>query len=127
VNARGRIVAVCLVGAAGGLLIALTASALTTCVVGLCVAGFFLYGVFGPIWAIAVDLAPPNARGVFTGSVNGCGQVGSFTSQITIGFLANSMKSFSGAIVFMMSALLIGAVLITLLRTLPPGTSELAI
>jgi len=107
-QARSRVVAVCLFGAAVGLVFALTAQEIGMCVSGLCVAGFFLYGVFGPFWAIAIDLAPTNARGVFTGTVNCCGQIGAFSSQIIIGLLANSMKSFTGAILFMVGALCVG-------------------
>ena len=113
---RPLLVATCYVGAGLGLLIALTAHETNLCVAGLCLGGFFLYGVFGPFWAVAIDLAPPKARGVFTGSVNCCGQIGAFSSQIIIGLLANQMKSFTGAILFMVAALAAGAVVMTALQ-----------
>jgi len=115
-NRRSVLVAGCYIGAAAGLLFALSAHETTACVAGLCISGLFLYGGFGPFWAIAIDLAPPSARGVFTGSVNCCGQIGAFSSQIIIGFLANSMKSFTGAILFMTSALVLSAVVMIQLQ-----------
>jgi sugar phosphate permease len=85
-----------------------------------------LYGVFGPFWAIAIDLAPPTARGVFTGSVNCCGQIGAFSSQIIIGLLANQMKSFTGAILFMIAALTLGAVVMSVLQRLQQSSQAKA-
>ena len=122
---RPMLVAACLVGTSAGLMVALTADQTATCIVGLCIAGFFLYGVFGPFWAIAIDLAPPSARGVFTGSVNCCGQIGAFCSQIIIGILANQMKSFTGAILFMVAALMLGALVMgTLEQAQHPATES---
>jgi len=115
---RAYLVAACYLGTACGLLIALSATSVTNCMIGLCVGGFFLYGGFGPFWAIAIGLAPPKARGVFTGSVNCCGQIGAFSSQIIIGVLAERMKSFSGAILFMVGALLLATVVMTQLQRL---------
>jgi len=115
-NRRPVLVAACYLLAAGGLLIALTAGSVFVCLCGLCFCGFFLYGGFGPFWAVAIDLAPPNARGVFTGSVNCCGQIGAFGSQIIIGFLADRMKSFSGAILFMTGALICSAMVMLALQ-----------
>ena len=115
-NRKPLLVASCYLGAGLGLLVALSAQETTLCVAGLCICGFFLYGVFGPFWAIAIDLAPPKARGVFTGSVNCCGQIGAFSSQIIIGLLANHMKSFTGAILFMVLALALGSVVMATLQ-----------
>ncbi len=113
---RPMLVGTCYAAAALALYFALTAHGVAGCVTGLSVAGFFLYGGFGPFWAIAIDLAPANARGVFTGSVNCCGQIGSFASQIIIGKLAESMKSFNSAIMFMIGVLGLGAVAMVCLQ-----------
>lgn len=113
---RSVVVACCYLGAGAGLLIALSAQSTFTCLCGLCIGGFFLYGGFGPFWAVAIDLAPPNARGVFTGSVNCCGQIGAFCSQIIIGILADQMKSFTGAILFMTCALVLAAIVLLVLQ-----------
>lgn len=118
------LVASCYLGAGLGLLLALSAHETNLCVVGLCIGGFFLYGVFGPFWAIAIDLAPPTARGVFTGSVNCCGQIGAFSSQIIIGILANQMKSFAGAILFMVAALALGSVTMAVLQRMQTTQSS---
>jgi MFS family permease len=120
------LVAACYLGASFGLLVALSAHETNLCVFGLCIGGFFLYGVFGPFWAIAIDLAPPTARGVFTGSVNCCGQIGAFSSQIIIGLLANQMKSFTGAILFMIAALTLGAVVMSVLQRLQQSSQAKA-
>jgi sugar phosphate permease len=115
---RPALVAACCLGAGAGLLYALSADSVTNCLVGLCFCGFFMYGVFGPFWAVAIGLAPRKARGVFTGSVNCCGQIGAFSSQIIIGKLADTMKSFSGAILFMTGALVSSAVVMLALQRL---------
>jgi len=122
-NRRPMLVAICYLGAACGLIFALTAQSTVTCLCGLCMGGFFLYGGFGPFWAVAIDLAPPSARGLFTGSVNCCGQIGAFSSQIIIGILADRMKSFSGAILFMTGALMLSAVVLLVLQKLTPPIS----
>ena len=115
---RSVLVAACYVASAAGLLFALSAQSTLTCMTGLCVSGFFLYAGFGPFWAVSLDLAPPHCRGVFTGSVNCCGQIGAFCSQIIIGILADQMKSFTGAILFMTCALCLSAVVMLQLHKL---------
>lgn len=108
-RSRPLLVAGCYLVSGAGLVLALKAPNVSVCTVGLCIGAAFLFSAFGPQWAVAVDLAPSHARGVFTGSVNFCGQVGAFFSQIIIGYLANRMQSFDGAILFMAGALLVGA------------------
>jgi sugar phosphate permease len=84
------------------LYLTMTAPDATTCIGWLSVASFFIYGAFGPFWSVAIGLASTEARGAFSGFVNFWGQVGAFTSQIVIGILADQMKSFDGAFLFMM-------------------------
>jgi MFS family permease len=114
---RPLLIAICCGCAAGGLFAAATAPSVQLAVGGLCFSGFFLYGVFGPFWAIAIGLAPSHARGAFTGSVNFCGQVGAFSSQIIIGLFANKWHSFTQAILFMTGALVCGAIVMGLLQS----------
>ncbi len=118
---RPLLVAVCCACAALGLLFATSAPNVHLAVGGLCFAGFFLYGVFGPFWAVAIGLAPTQSRGVFTGSVNFCGQIGAFSSQIIIGLLANRWHSFTQAILFMVAALVCGVIVMGLLQTKQPN------
>ena len=81
------------------------------CVFALSIAAFFLFGAFGPYWAIALDLASPTHRGAFSGLVNFGGQVGGVVGQITVGLLADKMKNFQGAFWFMAIALGCGAMI----------------
>ena len=64
---------------------------------------------FGPFWGLAIGLARQGSRGAFTGFINFGGQVGGFVAQIAIGKLADEMKSFHGAILFMIASLVLAA------------------
>lgn len=97
-----------LLGAAAFLLDAPKVQSVAACVFCLSGAAFFLFAFFGPFWSIAIDLAPGHRRGAFTGFINFMGQIGGFTAQIVIGLLADTMKSFVGAFLFMSAALLVG-------------------
>jgi sugar phosphate permease len=104
-NRRAALVAGCCFASALFLYFAMKATEAATCVGLLSAAAFFIYSVFGPFWAVAVGLAAPASRGAFSGLVNFCGQVGAFSGQIIIGFLADRMKSFDGAILFMVATI----------------------
>ncbi len=97
-----------LAGAALG--VAFGAHSVVRCVAGLAVAAFFLYGGFGPFWAIALDLIPATLRGGFTGFVNLGGQIGGFLAPIVVGAIVTATHSFAGGFAFMIGALLISAV-----------------
>jgi len=113
---RPALVGACYFCGALFLLVVLFASNLNLFMFGLSLAGFFLYGGFGPFWAIAIDQAPPESRGAFTGWVNFFGQVGGFVSPIIIGMLYDKMKSFSGALSFMIGSLVLGACVMVALQ-----------
>lgn len=106
---RALLVCLCCLGAAISLYLSLTAATTGRCITGLSASGFFLYGVFGPFWAVAIDRAAPERRGVTTGLVGFGGQMGGFIGQIAVGLLADRMHSFNGAIMFMSGALAVGA------------------
>ncbi len=107
---RAPLVAVGYLCAAAALYATYTAETVSGCVTGLSVAGFFLYGGFGPVWAIALDLTPPGARGAFSGFVNCGGQIGGFFAPIVVGYLVSfTGGSFTGGFLFMMAGLVIGA------------------
>jgi sugar phosphate permease len=91
------------------LYVAFTAQGVGQCIAGLSCAAFFLYGGFGPFWAIALDLIPANMRGSFTGFVNFGGQVGGFCAPIVVGAIVTATKSFSGGFAFMIGALMLSA------------------
>jgi len=87
------------------LAVAFSATGATRCIIGLSAAAFFLYGGFGPFWAIALDLIAPNLRGAFTGFVNLGGQIGGFFAPIVVGAIVTSTKSYAGGFLFMIGAL----------------------
>jgi sugar phosphate permease len=120
-NRRAGLVAVCFLLSAVFLYLAVQAEAAGACVAWLSVAAFFLYGAFGPFWGLALGLTSPEARGGFAGFVNLCGQIGGFSAQIIMGFLADRMGSFNGAILFMVGSVACGGVAMLALERINPG------
>jgi len=104
--------------AAGFLYIAFKAADIPHCLLGLSIAGFFLYGGFGPFWAIALDLIPDNIRGVLTGFVNVGGQIGGFVAPIVVGHIVETSKSYTGGFLFMIGALVLAAICLCALQAL---------
>jgi sugar phosphate permease len=95
--------------AGASLYVAFSAQGVGQSIAGLSCAAFFLYGGFGPFWAITLDLIPANMRGSFTGFVNFGGQVGGFCAPIVVGAIVATTKSFAGGFAFMIGALLLSA------------------
>jgi sugar phosphate permease len=102
--------------AAGCLYAAFTAQELDPCIVALSGAAFFLYGGFGPFWAIAQGLIPDTMRGAFTGFVNFGGQIGGIIAPVVVGKIVDRSGSFTGGFVFMMAALFLAAGVLALLQ-----------
>lgn len=98
------------------LYMAYSAHTVTTSVTGLSVAAFFLFGGFGPIWAIPLDLIPDALRGTFTGFVNFGGQIGGFIAPIVVGVIVTVTHSFVGGFLFMIAGLVLAAVSLILLQ-----------
>jgi sugar phosphate permease len=92
-----------------GLYLAFSAGNITNSVLGLSFGAFFLYGGFGPFWAVTLDVVPGNVRGTFSGFVNFGGQIGGFFSPIVVGAIVGNTKSYSGGFVFMIGALVLAA------------------
>jgi sugar phosphate permease len=98
-----------------GLYLAFTAGNATNSVLGLSFGAFFLYGGFGPFWAVALDAVPGKFRGTFSGFVNFGGQIGGFFSPIVVGTIVQNTKSYSGGFVFMIGALILaGATMVAI-------------
>jgi len=106
---RAPLVAVGYLLAAGALYATFMAVTVTGCLAGLSVAAFFLYGGFGPVWAIVLDLTPANARGAFSGFINCGGQIGGFFAPVVVGYLIEATASFTGGFLFMMAGLVVAA------------------
>jgi sugar phosphate permease len=85
-------------------------------IIGLSVAGFFLYGGFGPVWSVVLDLTPGANRGAFAGFVNCGGQIGGFFAPIVVGWIVGQTSSFTGGFIFMNVALAIAAACFLLLH-----------
>jgi sugar phosphate permease len=109
VRHRPALVAASYLLAGAALSIAYRAESVGQSVAGLAAAAFFLYGGFGPFWAIALDLISADMRGSFTGLVNLGGQIGGFCAPIVVGAIVTATKSFSGGFAFMSGALLLSA------------------
>lgn len=92
------------------LCVTFTAATVPRCLAGLSLAAFFLYGGFGPFWAVALDLTPDAIRGAFTGFVNLGGQIGGFAAPIAVGALVTRTKSFTDGFLLMTAALVLAAV-----------------
>lgn len=107
VAARPAIIAACYALSAVGLYFAYAAPALADCVLWLSVAGFGMFGGFGPIWAIALDIAPTHARGAFSGFVNFTGQLAAIVSPFAVGAIVNVTHAFAGGFAFMIGGLLV--------------------
>lgn len=106
---RAALVGVCDLLAAVFLGRTFLATGVMQSVLGLSLAAFFLYGGFGPFWALALDLTPDGMRGAFTGFVNFGGQIGGFAAPIVVGKLVEATHSFTGGFLFMMAALVLAA------------------
>jgi sugar phosphate permease len=106
---RAAMIAVSYLLAGVFLCVAFTAATVPRCIVGLSLAAFFLYGGFGPFWAIALDLIPDGMRGAFTGFVNLGGQIGGFCAPIAVGALIAHTHSFTDGFLLMAAALVLSA------------------
>jgi sugar phosphate permease len=117
-RSRAALIGLSYLAAAGFLYAAFSAQTVVECVVGLSLAGFFLYGGFGPFWAIALDNIPDNLRGSLTGFVNLGGQIGGFFAPIVVGEIVQQTKSFTGGFLFMIAALVLSSVCLFCLQTI---------
>lgn len=116
-NFKAALVAVSYLVSGIFLYVAYNASTVSGSVFGLSVAAFFLFGGFGPIWAIPLDLIPDSLRGTFTGFVNFGGQIGGFFAPIVVGIIVTVSHSFTGGFLFMIGGLILSAVFLLILQS----------
>lgn len=114
---RAALVAAAYLLAGVALYVAFSAQSVAQSIAGLSCAAFFLYGGFGPFWAVAIDLIAPDMRGSVSGFVNFGGQIGGFFAPIVVGAIVGATKSFSGGFVFMIAALVLSAASLFWLQT----------
>jgi sugar phosphate permease len=113
---RALLIAVGYLLAGVGLYMTFSAATVGGSIAGLSFAAFFLYGGFGPVWGITLDLTPESARGAFSGFVNCGGQIGGIFAPIIVGLIVSHTGSFTGGFLFMISGLIISAVCFTVLH-----------
>jgi sugar phosphate permease len=120
---RAALVAASYLLAAVGLFLAFRAESRNGSIAGLSLAAFFLYGGFGPFWATALDLSPPELRAGFTGFVNVGGQVGGFLAPLAVGRIYDMTRSYSGGFLFMIGALVLSAATLAILQFRPSDSA----
>jgi sugar phosphate permease len=113
---RALLVGAAYVLAGIGLFAAFRAATPGGSIAGLSMAAFFLYGGFGPVWGIALDLTPETARGAFSGFVNCGGQIGGIFAPIVVGLIVSHTGAFTDGFVFMIAVLVISALCFTALH-----------
>lgn len=96
------------------------ADSLAMSLAGLSAAAFFIYGGFGPLGAILLDLAPERYRAAYSGAVSTAGQFGGVAAPVIIGFLVNATGTFASGFGFMIVGLCVSAAcLLALISFLP--------
>lgn len=70
---------------------------------------FFAKGLAGLTWTLVGDMAPKELLGVTGGIFNTIGNIAGIVTPIVIGLILSKTQSFSGALVFVASILLVGA------------------
>lgn len=93
-------------------------------VAGFACSAFFLYGGFGPLWAIVLDAAPPALHGIVSGFVNFCGQLGSIVAPAAFGLIVQATHSYGGGFGLMIAGLAIAIVALLVPRNPLPGSIE---
>ncbi len=108
--------------AGAGLFAAYQAQTATASLAGLSFAAFFLYGGFGPFWAVVLDAVPSSIRGTVGGFVNFGGQIGGFFAPIAVGAIVQRTHSFTGGFLLMIAALVFSAISLAALQRRVPVT-----
>jgi sugar phosphate permease len=103
-------------GTAIALYFTFTADNPALCIAGLSAAAFLLYGSLSPYAGLVAHLAPEGARGGYAGFINTGGQIGGLTAPLVVGGIVKASGSYNGGFIFMISALLIGAVCFAFLQ-----------
>jgi sugar phosphate permease len=93
-------------------------------VVGLSAAAFFLYGGFGPLWALALDASPSEVHGSVSGFVNFCGQIGGIFAPAAFGIIVTVTGSYAGGFGLMIGGLVLAIVALLVAGAPAPGSVE---
>jgi MFS family permease len=106
---HAQMIAVSLACAGLAMFLACRADSLTQALSALCGAAFFLYGCWGSIGAVILDLAPPLYKGTYAGGVSAAGQIGGLIAPAIVGFLVEETGTFVAGFGFMIGAVCISA------------------
>ncbi|MDR3588231.1 MAG: MFS transporter [Negativicutes bacterium] len=115
---RALLIAVSYLVAGIALYAAFSQETAMACLLSLSCAGFFLYGGFGPFWAVALDHIPDELRATLSGFVNFGGQIGGFSAPIVVGGIVSATGSFGGGFLLMTCGLLGSAAMLLVLHGL---------
>jgi MFS transporter, ACS family, D-galactonate transporter len=102
--------------AAAALYLTFTCNDVLTCLVGLSVAAFLLYGMLAPYASLVSHFSPERARGGFAGLINTGGQIGGMASPLVVGYIVKASGSFNAAFLFMIVAMVMSAASFALLQ-----------
>ena len=91
------------------LYVAYSADNLTSSLVGLSSAAFFIYAGLATYGMVVLDLAPTKTRAVYSGIVSTIGQLGSIAAPMIIGYLVSETGMFTSGFIFMIVALCIAS------------------
>lgn len=119
VEHRARIVAVSYTLAAVGLFAAFAAPDAHLSVLGLAFAAFFLYGGFGPLWAVVLDVTPRSQHGTVSGFVNFCGQIGGIVGPAAVGWIVQVTHVYDRGFELMIVGLAIAVIALSFVRSIP--------
>lgn len=115
---RALLIAASYLVAGCALYIAFIQDTAMACLWALSCAGFFLYGGFGPFWAVALDNIPDKLRATLSGFVNFGGQIGGFSAPIVVGGIVSATGSFWGGFVLMTCGLIGAAGMLFVLQAI---------
>mgnify|MGYP000377337512 CR=1 FL=1 len=107
---RAQMTAMCYLAAGLSMFLAFNAETLTFAVIGLSLAGFFIYGALAPKGAVVIGLAPQEHRGAYVATYTTAGQIGGASAPAIIGFMVAASGNFASGFAFMIAALCIAAI-----------------
>jgi len=86
-----------------------TANSVQTCLIGLSVSAFLIWGMLAPYAGLVAELSPDRARGGFAGLINTGGQIGALASPVLVGYIVKATGSFNGGFMMMVAAMVVSA------------------
>ncbi|MCI2422332.1 MFS transporter [Saccharopolyspora sp. K220] len=79
-------------------------------------AGFFLFAMHAPFWAIPMETVPQHLTGAAIGMISLIGNIGSFIGPYLMGYVQQATNSFTAGLYVLVASLLVAAVLTVFVR-----------